>query len=75
MTLPVELSSLPPVMRASEAATLLKLSENRLAKLRISGDGPAFVKAGKNVRYTRESILQWLSANTRRSTSDSGMAA
>jgi Helix-turn-helix domain len=34
-----------------EAATLLRLSERTLERLRVTGAGPVYVKAGRSVRY------------------------
>ena len=67
-----DLESLPPVMRADEAAKALSLSPNRLAKMRIEGSSPAFIRAGRSILYTRVSLAEWLAANVRRSTSDTG---
>jgi hypothetical protein len=51
---------------------VLGLRPNTLAQWRISGDGPAFVKLGRAVRYRRADIERWLEGQTRRSTSDHG---
>lgn len=67
-----DLESLPPVLRAAEAAKVLSLSENRLAKMRVEGTSPEFIRAGRSILYTRASIAEWLVANRRRRTSDQG---
>jgi predicted DNA-binding transcriptional regulator AlpA len=46
------------------------ISESTLAKMRMRGDGPPFVKVGRSVRYELRSGLAWMAARTRRSTSD-----
>jgi predicted DNA-binding transcriptional regulator AlpA len=63
-------------MRAPDAAQYLALAQSTLAKMRLSGDGPRFVKAGpRAVAYRRADLDAWLEARLRRSTSDNPMAA
>jgi predicted DNA-binding transcriptional regulator AlpA len=58
-------------MRPREAAEYLRLSESTLAKMRMRGDGPPYVKAGPRVVLYRQSSLEgWLTLNHRRSTSE-----
>jgi hypothetical protein len=38
-------------LTAAEAAKILKMSESWLAKARMRGDGPAFMKVGRSVRH------------------------
>ena len=47
----------------------LKCTENFLAKLRMSGDGPPYIKVGKKIRYPRAHYEQWLGSRTFKSTS------
>jgi predicted DNA-binding transcriptional regulator AlpA len=62
-------------MRAPEAAQYLALAESTLAKMRLRGDGPRFVKAGpRAVTYRKVDLDAWLEARVRRSTSDKPMA-
>lgn len=58
-----------------QAAQLLALSASWLAKLSLYGDGPAFLKLGRCVRYRREDLIRWAEAKLRRSTSDDGSQA
>jgi predicted DNA-binding transcriptional regulator AlpA len=57
-----------------EAARYTGLSEAFLNRLRSSGGGPRFVKAGARVIYRVADIDAWLAARVRRSTSDMGEA-
>jgi predicted DNA-binding transcriptional regulator AlpA len=60
-----------PVMKfltAKEAAQLYGVSISWLAKRRMSGDGPPFVKVGRSVRYTDAGLLQWAKSRQRLST-------
>lgn len=61
-----ETEYLPP----REFARLIGISESSLAKARMRGDGPAFVKIGRSVRYSREAGLAWMATHTRHSTSE-----
>jgi excisionase family DNA binding protein len=58
------------LLRPKEAAEYLGLGHSTLAKLRVSGGGPAFRKFGRSVRYTREDLQRWADERSRRSTSD-----
>ena len=57
------------LLRPDEAASLLRLSKQRLAVMRLTGAGPAFIKAGRSVLYDARDIDDWLSRNRRASTS------
>jgi predicted DNA-binding transcriptional regulator AlpA len=62
-----------PLLKPREAAAFLGLSVSTLAKYRLSGLGPVFVKAGMRlVRYRLSSVESWLRTRSRQSTSDSG---
>jgi predicted site-specific integrase-resolvase len=52
-----------------EAAGITGLSVTTLAKWRISGKGPQFVKMGKRVFYRDEDLQTFIAAGIRRSTS------
>jgi predicted DNA-binding transcriptional regulator AlpA len=56
----------------SEVAALLRLSPRTLERHRVSGTGPAYVKLGRKVVYSRDTIEAWALANTIRSTSEAG---
>jgi ParB-like chromosome segregation protein Spo0J len=58
------------LLTASEAANFLHVSPSWLAKCRMRGDGPPFVKFGRCVRYPEETLAQWTRSHFRRSTSD-----
>jgi excisionase family DNA binding protein len=53
-----------------EAALSLRLSERTLERLRVSGGGPRFLKAGKVVRYREADLQAWIEARVRGSTSE-----
>lgn len=58
------------LLSAKDAARALGLAEGTLAKLRLTGRGPVYVKLGRRVAYRPEDIDRWIAANLRRSTSD-----
>jgi hypothetical protein len=53
-----------------DAATILRLSQRTLERLRVSGLGPKFLKAGKAVRYQPAALERWVAAQERGSTSE-----
>ena len=59
-------------LRPEDAGPYLSLSPQRLAKLRLQGRGPPFIKVGRSVLYPRADLDAWVAANRRASTSDRG---
>jgi excisionase family DNA binding protein len=55
-----------------DAATLLRLSERTLERLRLQGGGPLYVKAGRAVRYREADLEAWIAARVVSSTSAIG---
>jgi excisionase family DNA binding protein len=60
------------LMSAKEAAAYLGLAKQRLAKMRVTGESPAFFKVGRQVMYDRADLDKWLADRRRQSTSDPG---
>jgi predicted DNA-binding transcriptional regulator AlpA len=58
------------LLTAKEAAKLLKVSLSWLAKARMRGDGPAYVKVGRSIRYAETALIQWTKSRQRLSTSE-----
>jgi predicted DNA-binding transcriptional regulator AlpA len=61
----------PVMLTSKETARRLNLSESWLAKRRLAGDGPPYIKLGGAVRYVETSLQQWVKAQQRTSTSGS----
>jgi len=61
-----------PLLTTRNASAFLGLSRRWLAKLRLTGDGPPFIKLGRQVRYRLGDLEAWLNGQVRSSTSDSG---
>lgn len=57
-------------MDTKAAAGYVGLSVSTLAKLRLSGNGPAYCKLGRRVVYRREDLDAWLESRVVRNTSD-----
>jgi excisionase family DNA binding protein len=53
-----------------EAAKLLKVSLSWLAKARMRGDGPPYIRVGRSIRYSETALLQWTKSRQRLSTSE-----
>jgi len=58
------------LLTAKEAAKTLKVSLSWLAKARMRGDGPTYVKVGRSIRYAEASLIQWMKSRQRLSTSE-----
>lgn len=73
MTLPNDRSGalLPePLLTPAQTGKLLGVSDSWLAKARLRGDGPRYVKIGRSVRYPRSYVLDYVRQRTRSSTSE-----
>jgi Helix-turn-helix domain len=58
------------LLTARETAELLHFSISWLAKSRMRGDGPPFLKFGRSVRYREEHLVRWTKSHLRLSTTD-----
>jgi predicted DNA-binding transcriptional regulator AlpA len=52
-----------------EAADFLRVSESWLAKARMRGDGPPFLRIGRSIRYRQSDLLRWMRSRIHLSTS------
>jgi predicted DNA-binding transcriptional regulator AlpA len=52
-----------------ETADRLRVSVSWLAKARMRGDGPPYVKIGRSVRYPENAVHQWVKSQMHLSTS------
>jgi len=57
-----------PLLQPKEVAKLLSVSLSWLAKSRLTGTGPSFVKIGRAVRYLESAVREFITANMRKST-------
>lgn len=58
------------LLTETEVAELMKISPRTLQHWRVAGGGPAYMKFGHNVRYSRETIEAWMRQRTLRHTAD-----
>ena len=56
------------ILRPVEAAPYVQLTVNHLAKLRITGNGPRFIKMGRLVGYDVADLDAWLDSLKRQRT-------
>ena len=59
-----------PLISEDEVATTLGVSIRKLQRMRTDGEGPAYVKIGRHVRYDTAAIDIFLRTCTRYSTAD-----
>ena len=57
------------LLTTHDAAAELQLKPNTLAKWRVTGEGPVFVRVGRAVRYRPIDLATFVKANVRQSTS------
>ena len=57
------------LLTPTEAANFLRLSLSWLAKGRMRGDGPPYIKLGRSIRYSETALRLWMRAHQRLSTS------
>ena len=70
MTKETNLNSFERLLTPSETAKSLGVSLSWLAKSRLRGDGPRYIKIGRAVRYSESARRDYLKARTRISTSE-----
>jgi len=58
-----------------EAGDLVRLSPHTLAKFRLYGGGPRFMKIGRKIVYRRSDIDAWLADRAHSSTSEYSKSA
>ena len=57
------------LLTPKQAANALGISHRTLQSMRLSGQGPTYVKVGRLVRYPKARLEEWLLAHQRVSTS------
>ncbi len=70
MSAPAKTSTVDPLLYPADTAKLMNLSLSWLAKARLRGDGPRFVKIGRAVRYPESSVREYIKSRMRTSTSE-----
>jgi predicted DNA-binding transcriptional regulator AlpA len=62
--------TIDPLYHPKIAAGMLSVSVSWLAKARLSGTGPRYVKIGRAVRYPESSLREFIRSRMRGSTSE-----
>ena len=63
-----------PLLKPDEAGGYLGFTAGWLAKLRMHGSGPKFIKLGRKIRYARSDLDAWIAASRLVSTSQHNAA-
>lgn len=57
-----------PLMDSAPVAEWLGISPNALAKMRVEGTGPAFIRVGSRIKYAISDVEDYINTNRRTST-------
>ena len=63
-------TAIATLLTPNEAAAVLKVSLSWLAKARMRGDGPPYIRVGRSIRYGEAALIQWMKSRQRLSTSE-----
>jgi predicted DNA-binding transcriptional regulator AlpA len=63
-------TAIATLLTPNEAAAVLKVSLSWLAKARMRGDGPPYIRVGRSIRYAEAALVQWMKSKQRSSTSE-----
>jgi hypothetical protein len=58
-------ASAEAMLTPAEAAEFLKISQSWLAKARMRGDGPPFMRIRRSIRYSRGTLIDWMKSRQR----------
>jgi len=67
---PAKTNEIDPLLHPAQVAKVLGVSLSWLAKSRMTGTGPRFVKIGRAVRYALSAVLEYIKSRQRNSTSE-----
>jgi hypothetical protein len=59
-----------PSLTPRETARILRVSTSWLAKRRMDGTGPPFIKLGRCIRYSEAALVHWMRSQQRLSTAE-----
>ncbi len=59
---------MPELWTPQEFAAFAKITTDQASKLRLSGEGPPFIKLGRLVRYFPGQVSEWMKANAQQTT-------
>jgi predicted DNA-binding transcriptional regulator AlpA len=65
------ITAIERLLTPKEAAHFLRVSLSWLAKVRMRGDGPPYIRVSpRSIRYTEAALIQWMKLRQRLSTSE-----
>jgi len=70
MIAPAKTNEIDPLLHPAQVAKLLGVSLSWLAKSRLTGTGPRFIKIGRAVRYAMSAVREYILSRQRNSTSE-----
>ncbi|WP_374962807.1 helix-turn-helix domain-containing protein [Spongiibacter tropicus] len=62
------------LLSPTETALIIGIDQRTLANWRVAGRGPRFTKMGRNVRYTRAAVQEFIHSNTFSNTREAAQA-
>ena len=71
MNAPAKNNELDQLLHPTHVAKLLGVSLSWLAKSRLNGTGPRFIKIGRAVRYAQSAVCEFILSRQRTSTAES----
>ncbi|NQD40563.1 helix-turn-helix transcriptional regulator [Glutamicibacter halophytocola] len=60
----------PQLWTPEQFGAFAQLSADQVKKLRVNGDGPPFIKIGREVRYIPRKVEHWIVERTKQSTKE-----
>jgi len=57
-------------LKPDQLSELINVAKSTLARWRVEGNGPPFMKAGRAVLYAANDVHEWLAKSARQSTSE-----
>jgi predicted DNA-binding transcriptional regulator AlpA len=70
MSAPAKNNEIDPLLHPAHVAKLMGVSSSWLAKSRLTGTGPRFIKIGRAVRYAMSAVREYILSRQRTSTSE-----
>lgn len=60
----------PQLWTPEQFGSFAQLTDDQVKKLRVNGDGPPFIKIGRNVRYIPRKVEHWIIERAKQSTKE-----
>lgn len=62
------------LLTQTEASEYLRISGRTLERWRVTGDGPAYLKLGRRVLYSKQHLEEWMAERVVNSTSEARLS-